>query len=247
MAETKYPVIFGALAAPFEPEEIKERSQGGRTLSYITPRTARNRLDEVVGPENWKPFYRETAKGVVCTISIRLPSGEWIDKEDVGGFPGMTEKGGEIDEENDVKAGYSDSFKRAAECWGIGRYLWRDGVPPCFRGSFGPGEGGEPAVRHDPGQRSPDRQPSRGGAGSGGGERPAFPATDRMPPHGRALFAWASKAGEAIDQPTVWVEYINGIGKARGYPDKMIDWDVAQVQAAWERVLANIKSQEEQV
>jgi len=50
---TQFPDLFAALAAPFEPQEVRVRSQGGRQLSYITARTAMNRLDDVLGPENW--------------------------------------------------------------------------------------------------------------------------------------------------------------------------------------------------
>jgi len=50
---TQHPDLFAALAAPFEPHELKMRSQQGRQLQYITARTAMNRLDNVLGPENW--------------------------------------------------------------------------------------------------------------------------------------------------------------------------------------------------
>src|SRR3954453_5822697 len=52
-AMTQHPDLFAALAAPFDPSEIKNRSQSGRQLHYITARTAMNRLDAVLGPENW--------------------------------------------------------------------------------------------------------------------------------------------------------------------------------------------------
>jgi hypothetical protein len=91
----------------------------------------------VVGPENWRNRFRlEQMSGgvnfVVCTIELKI-DGEWIPKEDAGGFKEMTEKGrdGKVveDEENTPKTAYSDSFKRAATAWGVGRYLYNDGAP----------------------------------------------------------------------------------------------------------------------
>ncbi len=116
--------IFQALAAPFHPSEIKTRNQGGKELSWAPPRVVMNRLDEVLGGENWKDRYTETRRGIKCRILFRLPgSNEWLWKEDGGAPAGMKE----ID--NDEKSGYSDAFKRAAIKLGVGRYLYEEGVP----------------------------------------------------------------------------------------------------------------------
>jgi hypothetical protein len=50
---TQFPDLFAALAAPFESNEVRARTQGARQVHYITARTAMNRLDSVLGPENW--------------------------------------------------------------------------------------------------------------------------------------------------------------------------------------------------
>jgi hypothetical protein len=50
---TQFPDLFAALAAPFEAHEVRTRTQGTRQVHYITARTAMNRLDSVLGPENW--------------------------------------------------------------------------------------------------------------------------------------------------------------------------------------------------
>jgi hypothetical protein len=50
---TQFPDLFAALAAPFEAHEVRTRMQGTRQVHYITARTAMNRLDSVLGPENW--------------------------------------------------------------------------------------------------------------------------------------------------------------------------------------------------
>lgn len=87
----------------------------GLALAYVQARAIQNRLDEVVGFENWKVSYKEIQGGFLCTLSIRKDSNsEWIGKED----------GANTTEFEAVKGGISNSFKRAASIFGIGRYLY---------------------------------------------------------------------------------------------------------------------------
>jgi hypothetical protein len=76
-----------------------------------------DRLDAVVGPENWKDEYYPSplGNGFECRLSIRLGDGSWVTKVD-GAEPTQIES---------IKGAYSDSLKRAAVKWGIGRYLYR--------------------------------------------------------------------------------------------------------------------------
>src|SRR4051794_41804956 len=105
----QYPDLFAALAAPFENHEVKLRSaSNGKQLHYITARTAMNRLDSVLGPENWWDEYIPGTNSVLCRLSIRLPDGSTLTKADAGGYAGMADSG------DDDKSGYSDAFKRAA-------------------------------------------------------------------------------------------------------------------------------------
>lgn len=76
------------------------------------------RLDDILGPENWQDNYFETPKRILCNLGIRVDQ-EWIWKSDGAGDTDME---GE-------KGGLSDSFKRAAVKFGIGRYLYRIRVP----------------------------------------------------------------------------------------------------------------------
>jgi hypothetical protein len=139
--------IYRQLSEPFPPEAIHWRigskSKDGskaRLLAYLNARDVMDRLDEVVGPENWEDSYNETAKRLLCTISIKVGrEGEfnaWVQKTDGAGDTNME---GE-------KGGISDAFKRAAVKWGIGRYLYsldspwvaldeRGNIPRDFDGS----------------------------------------------------------------------------------------------------------------
>ncbi len=127
---TQHTDLFAALAAPFETSEVKVRSTSGRQLHYITARTAMNRLDTVLGPENWFDEYFPQENSVLCKLTIRLPDGSLLTKSDAGGYAGMADQG------DDDKSGYSDAFKRACVKFGIARYLYRDGVPTFVKERF---------------------------------------------------------------------------------------------------------------
>lgn len=115
--------MFAALARPFPPGEIKQRPQGGRQMDYITARQVMNRLDDVLGPAGWWDDYTPLENSVICRLTIRLPDGSTVTKCDAGGHAGMSDQG------DDEKSGFSDAFKRAAVKFGVGRHLYRDGIP----------------------------------------------------------------------------------------------------------------------
>jgi hypothetical protein len=114
-------INFDQLAAPFTLDDIEFRAGATNqektqalALAYITSRAVMNRLDEVVGPANWRDEYRPGPDGgVICGLSLRV-GGEWITKWD----------GAENTNFEAIKGGLSDAFKRAAVKWGIGRYLY---------------------------------------------------------------------------------------------------------------------------
>lgn len=205
---TKYGEIFAALAAPFEPGEVKQRTQAGRTFHYVTARSVMNRLDAVLGPENWWDDYHPGQHSVLCRLTICLPGGEVLTKCDAGGYAGMQDQG------DDDKSGFSDAFKRAAVKFGVSRYLYLDGVPDFVRGTID-------NVPHPPARQAeqrPQHQQQRQGSG---------PA----PRSGRALFAWA-KEQEGIHGKGL-IDFLNGWAKHMGYPARMVDFDAEQTAAAY--------------
>lgn len=125
---TKFPEIFDALAAPFDDADIKVRpGDRGRKLSYVTARTVMNRLDDVLGPENWWDDYLPSpvgSQGVKCLLTIRLPDGQTVTKAGLGGVTLMQ------DPSDTDKTGESDSLKRASVKFLIGRYLYQDDKLP---------------------------------------------------------------------------------------------------------------------
>ena len=119
--------IQAALAKPFAAEDLEWRIQAamkdettGIAVPYVTNRAIMDRLDSVVGTENWrnefKPWHSAGNKEAqLCGISIRLNGQEWVTKWD----------GAEDSDIEPVKGGLSDSMKRAAVQWGIGRVLYK--------------------------------------------------------------------------------------------------------------------------
>ena len=134
--------IQEALAKPFAAGDLEWRLQKaypqemrGIAVPYVTNRAIQYRLDDVVGVENWynrfKPWHKFVAKvpgkedyrkledkeiiSQLCGIAIYFAERkEWVCKWD----------GAELSEIEPVKGGLSDSMKRAAYQWGIGRVLY---------------------------------------------------------------------------------------------------------------------------
>ena len=119
-------MIQQELAQPFAPEDLEWRLQRafedkkrGIAVPYVTSRAIQARLDDVVGPDGWyneyKPWHRAGQKDAqICGISICFPEKGFITKWD----------GAEDTDIEPVKGGLSDSMKRAAVQWGIGRVLY---------------------------------------------------------------------------------------------------------------------------
>jgi len=89
----------------------------GMAVAYINSRAIQSRLDEVIGAANWKNAYLPWQNNAqICGISIfDSERNDWVTKYD----------GAENTDIEPVKGGLSDSFKRAACVWGIGRYLYQ--------------------------------------------------------------------------------------------------------------------------
>jgi len=124
-------ILLQELQAYFPEDQVDVRvgptygdgPDGGKPLFYIPARRVQQRLDNVVGPMDWKidfaqPVNRSTeghAAGAEATIYIRDPfTGEWVGKSDVS----------QNTKTEGMKGGYSKGMVRAGVQWGIGRYLY---------------------------------------------------------------------------------------------------------------------------
>lgn len=118
-----YEEIIRRLREPFNGREIEwkiqvtsQDKQRGMAVAYMDARAVQKRMDETVGPFNWKNVYSLWHdNSQICGISIFYEERkEWVTKFD----------GAENSDFEPIKGGLSDSFKRAASVWGIGRYLY---------------------------------------------------------------------------------------------------------------------------
>ena len=107
------------LAKPFPRESIEWRVQrttkdgtAGLALAYVNARTVQDRLNEVMG-SNWQSKHINYGPKTICHLGLKLDD-EWKWRSDGAG---------DTNYEAD-KGAMSDSFKRSAVMWGIGRHLY---------------------------------------------------------------------------------------------------------------------------
>lgn len=112
--------IRAKLSAPFAIEQVEVKpgatSDSGRALAlaYVDARHYQQRLDDVVGPENWSVEYRPISeRAILCRLTIL-----GVVREDVG-----EEAAGDP---NQTTSAAMQSFKRACAAFGLGRYLYTD-------------------------------------------------------------------------------------------------------------------------
>ncbi|MCL1866745.1 MAG: Rad52/Rad22 family DNA repair protein [Oscillospiraceae bacterium] len=120
---------FEQLKKPFKPDEVQWRITAsgkgndgvakGLAVPYLDSRAIQNRLDDVVGRDNWQNSYTmllmQKDNAFISTISIfHAERGEWVGKSNGAGSSDI----------EPIKGGLSDAFKRAASMWNIGRYLY---------------------------------------------------------------------------------------------------------------------------
>lgn len=135
-ASTEADALFAQLAEPFDPSEIKWRvthtnreGTRGAVIAYADPRAYTDRLNQLFTPTGWTRSYAvatvssvtrtkrekliQTGKVLVtCTLKIT----------GLGCHSGSGEEW--ADEDNAMTSAEAQAFKRAASCYGLGRYLY---------------------------------------------------------------------------------------------------------------------------
>lgn len=113
--------LFDRLAEPFPADAVSWRvgsttqdKSKGMALAFIDARDVMERLDFVCGPAGWERRHPHVGGTTTCEIAIWVEGRGWVVK---------TDGAGDTDVEAE-KGSLSDSFKRAAVNWGIGRYLY---------------------------------------------------------------------------------------------------------------------------
>jgi hypothetical protein len=83
-------------------------------LAYVDARYVQDRLDDVIGAENWSNSFEVIDNTLFCAITVVFPDGKVVTKTDCGTESNVEKEKGEA----------SDAFKRAAVMLGIGRDLY---------------------------------------------------------------------------------------------------------------------------
>src|ERR1700744_6351991 len=134
--DMNFDALFTQLAEPFDPSEIKWRvthtnrdGNRGAVIAYADPRAYTDRLNQLFTPTGWTRSYQvstvssvtrmkrdkliQTGKVLVtCTLTIT----------GLGCHSGSGEEW--ADEQNAMTTAEAQAFKRAASCYGLGRYLY---------------------------------------------------------------------------------------------------------------------------
>lgn len=94
-------------------QSFSKNKPQAQCVAYIDARDVANLLDEVCGQENWSDEYYQVKNTMLCKIGIKIGD-QWVFKSDGGSETDIESEKGEL----------SDSFKRAAVKWGVGRFLY---------------------------------------------------------------------------------------------------------------------------
>lgn len=259
---TEYQLSFWrALLAPFPDNELSTvKKGGGRELTYVDSRALTNRLDSICGPHGWDIEYRPTDRGYTARMGIAVPTSQgpgtdvWLYKEDGGGFEDMGMKNRdtgewEADIDNDEKSAYTNALRRVAQnAWGIGRYLYRKGIPTWLDPNASPtpmldalhgvadqqraAASPAPASQPPPARERTTRDHTE--SHNSPSPEPVAPAAPRkydnfkIPPTGKPVFAWAKEM-----ETTFEAKLIPGMGDSgekKGFGRVFADWTTEQVR-----------------
>lgn len=122
--------IYSQLTEYFPPEMEKRLNKGGANLVYIPISEVINRMNKVLGVENWSftvKNWQQLGTSIVAHVSVVATiDGNVVTREGVGGQKiKMSKNGDPVDIGDEVKGAVSDALKKAVQTLGIGLYLAR--------------------------------------------------------------------------------------------------------------------------
>jgi hypothetical protein len=239
--------ITDALGAPFDPKDVKFKPQMVKNnrclaMAYIDARLIQDRLDGVLGVENWEDAYKILPDGsVMCRLRIKLGD-RWISKTDVGSPSEQPDVGDRL------KAAFSDALKRAAVKFGIGRYLYRlpaqwvdyDPVkkqivqPPQLPAFAIPN--GKPAPKAAPVPPSVEAKFEKPAAKAQESKAPANLPTNGQELHRRLRDYDAKLAAQKVCNVGALLAHVTQAGVKAGYTANMSEWSGPAIQFAVDAV-----------
>ena len=122
--------IYSQLTESFPPEMEKRLNKGGANLVYVPISEVINRMNKVLGVENWSftvKNWQQLGTSIVAQVSVVATiAGNTVTREGVGGQKIKISKNGEpVDIGDEVKGAVSDALKKAVQTLGVGLYLAR--------------------------------------------------------------------------------------------------------------------------
>ena len=122
--------IYSQLTESFPPEMEKRLNKGGANLVYVPISEVINRMNKVLGVENWSftvKNWQQLGTSIVAQVSVVATiAGNTVTREGVGGQKiKMSKNGDPVDIGDEVKGAVSDALKKAVQTLGICLYLAR--------------------------------------------------------------------------------------------------------------------------
>jgi len=118
------------LSEPFPQEMERTLNKGGASLTYIPVSEVINRMNKVLGVEEWSfsiNKWEQIGTSIVAHVVVNANiNGKVVSRDGVGGQKIKINKQGEpVDIGDEVKGAVSDALKKAVQTLGIGLYLAR--------------------------------------------------------------------------------------------------------------------------
>jgi hypothetical protein len=122
--------VYQSLSEPFPQEMVKRLNKGGANLTYIPISEVINRMNKVIGVENWSfnvKTWQQVGTSIVAHVIVHAKINDtMVSRDGVGGQKiKMSKQGDPIDIGDEVKGAVSDALKKAVQTLGIGLYLAR--------------------------------------------------------------------------------------------------------------------------
>ena len=118
------------LSEPFPQEMERTLNKGGANLTYIPVSEVINRMNKILGVENWSftvESWQQLGTSIVAHVRVLATIDDTsVTRDGVGGQKIKMNKQGEpVDIGDEVKCAVSDALKKAVQTLGVGLYLAR--------------------------------------------------------------------------------------------------------------------------
>lgn len=123
--------LYQKLSEQFPREMERTLNKGGTNLTYIPVSEVINRMNKILGVENWSfsiKGYTEIGDSIVAHVSVVATiNGNVVTRDGVGGqkIKRIKATGIAVDYGDEVKGAVSDALKKAVQTLGVGLYLAR--------------------------------------------------------------------------------------------------------------------------